>query len=138
MAVRNEPRHMPMKTHPILAKEGGRSFAFEVENAYIAPATAARLLAEVDGVTDVAPRRMFSKSDEVHVEFKYRGQPYIVWEPFGDNSRYWIGPKDEASDVGDIGALETVFKQYRPPFYRTLVGDVLTLRFVTRLFGKER
>jgi len=137
VAVRND-EYMTMKTHPVLTKEGGRSFAFEVENAYIAPATAARLLAGVDGVTDVAPRRMFSKSNDVHVEFKYRGQPYIVWEPYGDNSRYWIGPKDEANDVGDIGALEAVFKRYRPPLHRALLGDVLTLRFVTRFFGRER
>jgi hypothetical protein len=127
-----------MKTNPILTKDGSRSFAFEVENVYIASATAARLLAEVDGVTDVQPYKMSSKSSDVHIEFKYRGQPYIVWEPFGDNSRYWIGPKDEANDVGDITSLEAVFKRYRPPLHRMLVGDLLTLRFITRFFGRER
>jgi len=127
-----------MKTHPVLTKEGARLFAFEIENAYIAPATVARLLADVEGVTDVEPRRMFSASSDIHVEFKYQGRPYMVWESYGDSSRYWIGPKDEANDAGDITALEVAFKRYRPPLHRALLGDVLTLRFITRLLGRER
>jgi hypothetical protein len=127
-----------MKTYPILTKDGSRTFAFEVENVYIAPAAAARLLAKVDGVTDVELRKIFSKSSDVHVEFKYLGQPYIIWEPYGDSSRYWVGPKDEVSDPGDIKALETAFQQYRPTLHRALLGDLLTLRFITRFLDRER
>jgi hypothetical protein len=127
-----------MKTYPILTKDGSRTFAFEVENVYIAPAAAARLLAEVDGVTDVELRKIFSKSSDVHVEFRYLGQPYIMWEPYGDSSRYWVGPRDEVSDVGDITALETAFQQYRPTLHRALLGDLLTLRFITRFLDRER
>ena len=25
----------------------------------------------------------------------FKGESFDVWEPFGDNSRYWIGPSDE-------------------------------------------
>lgn len=112
-----------MKTYPILAKDGGRAFAFEVENIYVSPAVAARIVTAVDGVADVAQRKAFSKSSDVHVEFKYRGQPYIVWEPYGDSSRYWVGPKEEANEVGDITALEAAFQRYRPPLHRALIGD---------------
>lgn len=126
-----------MKTYPLLAKDGVRPFAFEVENIYLSPGTIAHLVAEVAGVTDVVQRKMFSKSSDVHVEFKYHGQPYMVWEPYGDSSRYWIGPKGEANGASDIGALETVFMRYRPPLHRLLIGDVLTLRFITRLFGEK-
>ncbi len=120
-----------MKTYPLTKKDESRPFAFEVENTFLGPAAAARLLAEIDGVSDVRPRKMFSKSSDVHVEFKFRGQPYIVWEPFGDNSRYWIGPKDEASDAGEIGVIEAAFKRHRPLIYR-VIGDVMTLRFLRR------
>lgn len=120
-----------MKTYPLTREGAGRTFAFEFENACISLATVARLLAGVDGVTDVQPRRMFSKSSDVHIEFKYREQPYIVWEPFGDNSRYWVGPKDEASDVGEIEVLEAAFRRYRPLIHR-IIGNVSFLRFLAQ------
>lgn len=126
-----------MNIYQILTKEGCRSFAFEVENVYIAPTTVAYLLAEVDGVSDVKPRKMFLNSSDLYVEFQYRGQPYIVWEPYGDSSRYWIGPKDEMNDVGDITAIEEVFKSYRPSFFRMLLGDILTFRFIIYFFQKK-
>lgn len=119
-----------MKTHPVSTSDGNRFVAFEVENAYINPATIARLLADLDGVTEVTPRRMFSMSSDVHVEFKYQGKHYIVWEAFGDNSRYWIGPKEERNDIGEITLLEAAFKRYIPPFCRTLFGDIVTLNLL--------
>jgi hypothetical protein len=127
-----------MKTYPILTKDRSRAFAFEVENIYISPATAAYLVTAVDGVANVELRKAFSKSSDVHVEFQYRGQPYVVWEPYGDSSRYWVGPKEETNDVGDITALEAVFRRYRPPLHRALLGDVLTLRFITRFLDRGR
>ena len=131
------PRIAIMETYPGLANAGLRSQAFEVENAYISPATIARLIANVEGVTEVCPRKMFAKSSDVHVEFKFMGQPWIVWEPFGDNSRYWIGPSDQAEGETDITRLEEAFKCYQPPTHRAILGDLLTFRFITR-FVKHR
>jgi len=131
-----------MRTYPRFNKKGIREPVFEIDNIYIAPATVARVLAAVEGVADVKVRRMFSKPSDIRVQFKYLGRPYIVWEPFGDNSRYWIGPADMLSGVdavaaldspNDICRLEDAFKHYRPPFHRALLGlfgDVLTLRFI--------
>ena len=49
-----------MKTYPLIdEKKGDRPFAFEIENAYVGTGTIARLLAEVDGVTDVRARKLF-------------------------------------------------------------------------------
>jgi hypothetical protein len=127
-----------MKTCRLLTKESGRLFAFEVENIYIPPAMAARLLTDVNGVTDVELRRVFSESSDIHVEFRYRGRSYIVWEPYGDSSRYWIGPKEDEIDGDDIASIEAAFKRYRPPVHRRLLGDVVTLRFLTRLFNRDR
>lgn len=130
-----------MKTYPMFNEAGVRTPVFQIENIYIGLAAATRLLSEVKGVTEVRRRKMFTKSSDVHVEFKYMGQPYIVLEPYGDNSRYWIGPADMvagADDVPntqsptDLARLEDAFKHYRPAFHRALLGDMLTLRFITR------
>lgn len=121
-----------MKTFPLVSEPDGRLRAFEVENAYIGPSAVAQVLRGTEGVTEVEPRRIFSRDCEVHVKFKYRSHPCIVWEPYGDNSRYWIGPESEDSYTEDMAPVEKSFANYRPPLHRTLVGDLLTLRFVKR------
>ncbi len=68
---------------------------------------------------------------------KQSGQPFaIVLEPYGDNSRYWIGPKEPAENALDVGDIENAFKAYRPPLHRKILGDVLTLRLFKRLAGR--
>ena len=89
-------------------------------------------------MSDIRCRKMFAKSDDVHIEFKYREQPYIVWEPFGDNSRYWIGPKDSALSITEASVLENAFKRYRPSLHRAILGDVLTLQFIARIFNGKK
>jgi hypothetical protein len=42
-----------MKTHQLFTNEAASPFAFEVERIYLPPAMAVRLLADVDGVSDV-------------------------------------------------------------------------------------
>jgi hypothetical protein len=64
--------------------------------------------------------------------------PYIVWEPYGDSIRHWIGPKDGVEAGGDSTAIEQTFKRYRPPLYRTIIGNVITLRFIARLVPRNR
>lgn len=81
-----------MRTYPI-RDDGGVLFAFEV-SAQPAGRRLARVLRQIDGVTDVRLRRWWVGSPDVHVHFQYRGREYVVWEPFGDNSRWWIGPDD--------------------------------------------
>jgi hypothetical protein len=84
-----------MKTFPAASEPDGRLRAFEVENAYIGPSAVAQVLRGTEGVTDVEQRRLFSRDSEVHVKFKCQGHPCIVWEPYGDNSRFWIGPESK-------------------------------------------
>jgi hypothetical protein len=52
--------------------------------------------ARIDGVTDVRPRSRWVGSPDVHLRFRYRGREAIVWKPYGDNSRWWIGPENAA------------------------------------------
>lgn len=125
-----------MRTYPVFNKRGVRAPIFQLEGAYIGPAGIAKVLADVEGVSDVIRRKTFGKSSDIHVEFQYLGRSYMAWEPFGDNSRYWIGPADMvagAPDVApleqpeDIARLEDAFKGYRLPLYRRLLGGLVSL-----------
>lgn len=117
-----------MNTYPI-SSENGHQFAFEIDNAYISPRNIAGLLYDVNGVTDIQLRRGFVGSDEIHIEFLFHGSQFIVWEPYGDSSRYWIGPKDIGAIKLDLSALMSVFQTYKPPTFRKLVGDLITLNW---------
>jgi hypothetical protein len=121
-----------MKTHPLFSSDRRRKFAFEIERAYIAPAVIARLLSQVEFVTDIQRRKMFSAIADVHLSFNYNGRPYIVWKPYGDRTRFWIGPAPDAERDIDITPIETIFRCYRPPFHRTVSGKILRLRFPIR------
>ncbi|MDE3043147.1 MAG: hypothetical protein KGJ82_21615 [Nitrospirota bacterium] len=53
-------------------------------------------------------------------------------EPFGDNSRYWIGPKGGKDDVpaaANIGKIKSAFERYKPPLSVKLLGDLVRLNF---------
>lgn len=119
-----------MKTYPAKTSPDGRLIAFEVENAYIGPTAVARLLQQVAGISEVKRRRLFSGDGDVHVRFKHRGHLCIVWEPYRDNSRYWIGPENPEVFVEDLREVERVFDDYSPPMHRMLIGNLLHLRFL--------
>jgi hypothetical protein len=103
-------------------------FAFEIDNAYISLNKIEYLLGKDDGVSDIKRRRMFSSTSDVHIVFKYKGKSCMVWEPYGDSSRYWIGSEDDKVTF-DISSVEQVFKNYELPLQRKLIGDVVTLNF---------
>jgi|CXWL01.1.fsa_nt_gi hypothetical protein len=125
-----------MKTYPTVDEKSGLTLAFEIENIYVNISNIARTLSNVDGVASVRVRRPFSKWEEIHIWFKYLNHDCVVLEPFGDNSRYWIGSMNPKEATLDMGKVENVFKQYRPPFIRELIGDILSLRIFSRLFRK--
>lgn len=101
-------------------------FAFEIENAYIRPRKIAVLLGALEGVSNINLRKPFSSSSDVHLEFEYCGEDFMVWEPYGDSCRYWIGPKKEDKPV-DIDVLVKAFEEYVPPKIIKILGDLITL-----------
>lgn len=124
-----------MKTYPI--KDGNnRTFAFEIGNVYVGPGVIANLLRRSGKVVNLKRRKAFHSPADVHIDFQYGGVDFIVWEPYADSSRYWIGPKDDANRTVGIEDLESVFARYRPPRWRKIAGDLLTLNFAS-LFGRE-
>ena len=116
-------------------KDTNAVFAFEVENAYFSLATVAELLTSVSGVRDLQRRKWFGEWDDVHIKFKYLARDFVVTEPFGDNSRYWIGPQEPDKEKVDISTIERCFREYQLPICRKLFGDALSLRFVGRLLN---
>ncbi|APG05927.1 hypothetical protein BJI69_19815 [Luteibacter rhizovicinus DSM 16549] len=117
-----------MKTFPIDDEEA-RCGAFEIENAYVSRHSVAKVLKGIAGVTAVQLRGRVLSADEVRVAFCFMGQPCIVWEPFSDNSRYWIGPEGPEARGPDISPIRTAFDRHEPPFLRRLFWDLLLGRF---------
>lgn len=101
-----------MKTYP-LQRSDGQIFAFEIPAAGLWTGSLARSLRRAPGVANV--RRV--RSDDNRLAFELNGEPFVVWEPWGDNSRYWIGPVDTAARSEDAGALEAHLRQ-SPVWYQ--------------------
>lgn len=120
-----------MQTYPI-TDEAGNLVAFEIENVYIRPGTMAYLLSQQSDVADIRERKLFSGDDELRLAFKYKEIPFVVAEPFGDSSRYWIGPKGDldASISGELRTLREIIESYQPPFFIKLLGDLVTFKFL--------
>jgi hypothetical protein len=93
-----------MRTFPI--KDDHRNvFAFEIHAQYLGWRLARRLR-DIPGISDVRPRRWWVGSTDVHIRFRYRGREYLVWEPYEDNSRWWIGPEDESDPFISLDEVE--------------------------------
>jgi hypothetical protein len=114
-----------MKTWPIV-DEQGRTVAFEVSMIRIGLGEIAKVLQSLPGISQLHKRRPFSH-EEVHIQFNYRGMNYVVWEPFGDNSRYWIGPADKTSvPAEDAAEIERAFRRYHSSLLKRFFGSMMS------------
>lgn len=82
-----------MKTYT-LKNDDGEITGFEIPNSFISSKSIARFIEKATGSEIISVRKMFSPSD-VHVNFVYENIEFEVCEPFGDNSRLWVYPKDK-------------------------------------------
>lgn len=72
----------------------GRVFAFELDNSSVGRSRVLETIATVPGARIKRKPKLFSwLREEVFCEFEVDGIDFVAWEPFGDNSRYWIGPE---------------------------------------------
>lgn len=90
-----------MKTF-LLNSDEGQLTGFEVSNSFLSSIGIAKYVRRINGCEVIGTRRLFS-ADEVHVRFLFAGKRFIVWEPFGDSSRLWVGPED-----GEMVPPETI------------------------------
>ncbi len=109
-----------MKTYPIRRPDGSLH-AFEIGNTFMSMGAIKRVLRSVDGVSSL--NRQFRSDDRL--TFVFDGAPWVVHEPWGDSSRYWIGPADAANHSCEVGPIHDVFVGYKSPFIRVL-------QFITR------
>jgi len=82
-----------MKVYDVLDKDG-RVFAFEVNNFLLSRRRVCAIVRKIPGVRVIHAPKLFSR-DEEFCEFEVDGQRFVVWEPWGDSSRFWIGPKSK-------------------------------------------
>ena len=85
-----------MRTYELLDDEG-RLYAFEVNNTGLGRNRFCRVVENVPGARIVRrPKFLSWFREEVFCEFDVDGVTYIGWEPYGDNSRFWVGPEPTA------------------------------------------
>src|ERR1700730_8283423 len=102
-----------MKTYPI-RKPDGSLHGFEIRNTSISMGAIRRILDSVDGVSNL--NRQWRSEDRL--TFVFRGAPWVVHEPFGDNSRYWIGPREAKNHALGVGPIHDAFVSYKSPLSR--------------------
>jgi hypothetical protein len=111
-----------LRTYP-LTDDSGAIYAFEVGNAFLSPREIARLVKSSLGASITAGPQGFASADDMRLRFHYAGTEFEVFEPFGDNSRYWVGPAGEKPiRVPEIDKLHNIFLAYRPSLLRRLVS----------------
>lgn len=81
-----------MRVH-ILPNVNGDFLAFEVSNVLLSRKQACKVAESIPGSVILSRSRLFRDTDDF-CEFKIGEDVFVIEEPFGDNSRYWIGPKD--------------------------------------------
>jgi hypothetical protein len=118
-----------MKTFPII-KEDGTKRAFEVENAYIGKRDICRILSKIRNVSDVEPRKIFQSPVDIVARFRINDKKFVVWEPYGDSSRYWIGEEKDSASPHLIDQIEAEFLAFKPSIFRMILGDIVELKFL--------
>jgi len=95
-----------MRVYDIKDKQG-RVFAFEVDNTFLGRRGLRKLVQTIPGAQVVGDLR----GDEF-CAFKLGDVTFVAFEPFGDNSRYWVGPKPPRW-VPEIEAVLNRFRRAR-------------------------
>jgi tryptophan 2,3-dioxygenase len=104
-----------MKTYPIFNKDHSVG-AFEIKSAWVTFRPIYKILESIKEITEVK-RQRFS---EDRIGFKYKGIKMVINEPYGDSSRYWIGPKEGLNDNVNIEEIHQAFQKYESKFIRTI------------------
>jgi hypothetical protein len=104
-----------LQIHELRTAEG-RVLAIKVEiDLWLNRRRLCKRIRTIPGATILRAPKAFSWSrEEEFCEFSLAGVQFVVWEPFGDSDRYWIGPKDNAWHP-EIGAVKEALSQHTEP-----------------------
>jgi hypothetical protein len=90
----------------------GELLAFEIDHQTVGRRGVLRVVRSIPGVRVVrVPRRLLSWfREDVFCVFEIGGARFEIWEPFGDSSRYWIGPTGKPrAPVEEISVVRAAF-----------------------------
>jgi hypothetical protein len=92
-----------------LTDPSGHAFAFEVSNLALGRRGACWLAARIPGARLLRrPRALSWLREDVFCEFEVNGVRFQIAEPFGDNSRYWVGPVP-TRPVSELAVVRAAF-----------------------------
>lgn len=114
-----------MRIYPLSTAEGV-SQAFEVDNVLLTRGQACKIAESIPEAVIIKRSRLFRDTDDF-CEFKIGDDVFVIEEPFGDNSRYWVGPKD-AKPSSSLGVVRGAFEAHRS--WRMPVRNILVLAVV--------
>jgi hypothetical protein len=100
-----------MKTHELRNAEG-QLIGFEVSNLLLSRRAILRIVRRIPGVEVLAsPAPLFGRGlrDDVFCVWRLGNRRFVALEPWGDNSRYWIGPEP----AEPCPELETILHAFR-------------------------
>lgn len=123
-----------MKTKDVSDK-AGRPFAFEVSNTFLTRREVRSVLWKVPGA------QMDASINITEDEFgacQLNGRTFVAWEPYGDNSVFWVGPKPPEWNP-DIELVRKAFQEFRP-FWGILKWVPLAVAFgaaMIKLFARN-
>ena len=109
-----------------LNTEDGHLRAFEVGSAFLSRGQACRIVAKIPGAELVRKSRLYRDNDDF-CEFTLAGETFFIEEPFGDNSRYWIGSKGptQSSSLLQVRAAFASHNQLKTPLVLAIATAVL-------------
>ena len=96
-----------MKTNPILRADGSLR-SFEITSSLFTHQIF-KILCSVEGVSDVR-QKWFNDN---RFGFKFRGEPFVVYEDWGDSDRYSVRPENSEASKLDLTPLHQAFQNYR-------------------------
>jgi hypothetical protein len=107
-----------MRTYPLLDAQG-RLVAFEVSS-LLGRRLARRVAASISGARIVST----NLGEDRFCEFEIGSSRFAIEEPFGDNSRFWVGPVN-ALAVEAIERVQVSFSKNRTGTWAVRIGALL-------------
>lgn len=132
-----------MRIYPLSSAEGV-PHAFEVDNLLLTRGQACKIAESIPGAVIIKRSRLFRDTDDF-CEFKIGDDVFVIEEPFGDNSRYWVGPKD-AKPSPSLEVVRNAFEaheSWRVPVRNALVlaitlGAIWAAVKIQRVIAQDR
>jgi hypothetical protein len=115
--------------------DDGSLVGFQIENLFISRRQIRRLLNNSGLTTDAKLMDGVASKNPERLAFSLDGTDFLVQEPFGDSSVYWISPVDPSAEASNsIARIQAVFEGYRVPLLRLAIGSILSGAVIIRPF----